>query len=175
MSEPVLLFGIPYDFILFALTLLGVALFHRQTLPIALAGLGIITAYKLTFTGFKDGVGFAGLGFHLSHEFSLLTNLFLLLTGFALLSRHFEESGIPDEMPTLLPGGWKGGVVGKVPTAWNDTTFMGQSRGYHDMYMGYDPVTHQDRCRREPRPAERYGYQCERFDPAFSPNLLWRP
>lgn len=111
MSEPVLLFGIPYDFILFALTLLGVALFHRQTLPIALAGLGIITAYKLTFTGFKDGVGFAGLGFHLSHEFSLLTNLFLLLTGFALLSRHFEESGIPDEMPTLLPGGWKGGVM----------------------------------------------------------------
>jgi Na+/H+ antiporter NhaD/arsenite permease-like protein len=47
----------------------------------------------------------------LSHEFSLLANLFLLLMGFALLSRHFEESGIPDEMPTLLPGGWKGGVT----------------------------------------------------------------
>jgi Na+/H+ antiporter NhaD/arsenite permease-like protein len=47
----------------------------------------------------------------LSHEFSLLANLFLLLLGFALLSRHFEESAIPDEMPALLPRGWKGGVV----------------------------------------------------------------
>ena len=31
--------------------------------------------------------------------------------GFALLSRHFEESRIPDEMPALLPDDWKGGVV----------------------------------------------------------------
>ena len=40
-----------------------------------------------------------------------LANLFLLLMGFALLSRHFEESRIPDEMPALLPDDWKGGVV----------------------------------------------------------------
>ena len=111
MTEPILFFGIPLDFVLFALTLLGIALFHRHTLAIALSGLGIITAYKLTFTGFKDGAGFAGLGLHLSHEFSLLANLFLLLMGFALLSRHFEESAIPDEMPALLPEGWKGGVM----------------------------------------------------------------
>jgi len=31
--------------------------------------------------------------------------------GFALLSRHFEESAIPDAMPALLPDDWKGGVV----------------------------------------------------------------
>ena len=111
MTETILFFGVPFDFVLFALTLLGIALFHRHTLPIALTGLGIITAYKLTFTGFKDGVGFAGLGLHLSHEFSLLSNLFLLLMGFALLSRHFEESAIPDQMPALLPRGWRGGVM----------------------------------------------------------------
>ena len=111
MTEPILLFGIPFDFVLFALTLLGIALFHRHTLPIALVGLGVITAYKLNFTGFKDGSGFVGLGLHLGHEFSLLSNLFLLLMGFALLSRHFEESAIPDEMPALLPDDWKGGVV----------------------------------------------------------------
>jgi hypothetical protein len=73
--------------------------------------LRVIAAYKLAFTGFKDGPGLAGLGLHLRHEFSLLANLFLLLIGFALLSRHFEESRIPDEMPTLLPSGWKGGVT----------------------------------------------------------------
>ena len=95
-----MLFGIPIDFVFFALTLLGIALFHRHTLPIALAGLALITAYKLVFTGFKDGAGLTGLGL-----------LFLLLMGFALLSRHFEESAIPDEMPALLPDDWKGGVV----------------------------------------------------------------
>ena len=111
MTEPILLFGVPFDFILFATTLLGIALFHRHTLPIALGGLVAITTYKLSITGFKDGAGLAGLLIHLSHEFSLLANLFLLLTGFALLSRHFEESAIPDEMPALLPDGWKGGLV----------------------------------------------------------------
>ena len=111
LTEPILFFGIPFDFILFALTLFGIALFHRHTLVIALAGLAAITAYKLSFTGFNERTGLVGLGFHLSHEFSLLSNLFLLLMGFALLSRHFEESAIPDEMPALLPDGWKGGLV----------------------------------------------------------------
>ncbi len=111
MIEPVVLLGIPVDFILFALTLLGVALFHRHTLPVALTGLAAIIVYKLAFTGFKFGAGLGGLGQHMAHEWVMLTNLFLLLMGFALLSRHFEESRIPDEMPALLPDDWKGGVA----------------------------------------------------------------
>ena len=106
-----LVFGIPVDFILFALTLLGVALFHRYTLPVALTGLAAIIVYKLVFTGFKFGPGLGGFGQHMAHEWVTLTNLFLLLMGFALLSRHFEESRIPDEMPALLPDDWKGGVT----------------------------------------------------------------
>jgi len=109
--EPILVLGIPVDFILFALTLLGVALFHHKTLQVALGGLAAIIVYKLVFTGFKDGAGLAGLGHHMAHEWVTLANLFLLLMGFALLSRHFEESRIPDEMPALLPDDWKGGVV----------------------------------------------------------------
>ena len=111
MIEPVLVFGIPVDFILFALTLLGVALFHHKTLQVALTGLAVIIVYKLVFTGFKHGTGLDGLGHHVAHEWVGLSNLFLLLMGFALLSRHFEESRIPDEMPALLPDDWKGGVV----------------------------------------------------------------
>ncbi len=103
--------GIPVDFILFALTLLGVAIFHHYTLWIALAGLAAISLYKLIFTGFKFGVGLIGFTMHMHHEWVLLANLFLLLMGFALLSRHFEESRVPDIMPTLLPDDWKGGVV----------------------------------------------------------------
>jgi Na+/H+ antiporter NhaD/arsenite permease-like protein len=109
--EPILVFGIPVDFILFALTLLGVALFHHHTLPVALTGLAAIIVYKLAFTGFKFGVGLSGLGQHMAHEWVMLANLFLLLMGFALLSRHFEESRVPDEMPALLPDDWKGGVA----------------------------------------------------------------
>ena len=111
MIEPILVFGIPVDFILFVLTLLGVALFHHKTLQVALTGLTVIIVYKLAFTGFKHGTGLGGLGHHMVHEWVILANLFLLLTGFALLSRHFEESRIPDKMPALLPDDWKGGVV----------------------------------------------------------------
>ena len=111
MIEPVLVFGIPVDFILFALTLLGVALFHHHTLRVALTGLAAISLYKIVFTGFKSGPGLGGLGQHMAHEWVILANLFLLLMGFALLSRHFEESRIPDEMPALLPDDWKGGVA----------------------------------------------------------------
>jgi Na+/H+ antiporter NhaD/arsenite permease-like protein len=109
--DPILVFGIPVDFILFALTLLGVALFHHKTLEVALSGLAAIIVYGLVFTGFKHGPGLDGLGHHMAHEWVTLANLFLLLMGFALLSRHFEESRIPDEMPALLPDDWKGGVV----------------------------------------------------------------
>src|SRR5215211_5738528 len=109
--EPLYLLGIPVDFILFGLTLAGVAVFHHHTLHVALAGLAAITVYKLAFTGFKFGVGFAGLALHIDHEWVILANLFLLLMGFALLSRHFEKSRIPDEMPAVLPDDWKGGLL----------------------------------------------------------------
>src|SRR5258707_5099234 len=104
--EPILIAGIPVDFILFALTLLGVALFHHHTLQVALTGLAAITLYKLGFTGFKYGAGLPGLAEHMSHEAVILSNLFLLLMGFALLSRHFEKSRVPDEMPPFLPDDW---------------------------------------------------------------------
>lgn len=108
MTEPVILLGVPVDFWLFGLTLVGVALFHHHTLAVALSGLAAIVVYKLAFTGFKFGTGLTGLGLHLQHEWVLLANLFLLLMGFALLSRHFEKSRIPDEMPAFLADDWKG-------------------------------------------------------------------
>lgn len=103
--------GVPVDFILFALTLVGVALFHHHTLKVALTGLATITIYKLLFTGFSHGTGVAGLGQHLAHEWVILANLLGLLLGFALLSKHFEESRIPALLPKYLPDDWKGGFV----------------------------------------------------------------
>jgi len=103
--------GIPVDFILFGLTLLGVALFHHATLYVALTGLATITLYKIVFTGFKSGAGVLGLAGHLGHEWVVLANLFCLLTGFALLARHFEESHVPVILPRFLPDDWKGGFL----------------------------------------------------------------
>jgi Na+/H+ antiporter NhaD/arsenite permease-like protein len=110
-SGPPEVLGIPVDFILFALTLLGVALFHHHTLRVALIGLATITVYKLAFTGFKTGDGIAGLVGHLAHEWVILTNLLCLLVGFALLSKHFEDSKVPAVLPKYLPGKWKGAFV----------------------------------------------------------------
>ena len=103
--------GIPVDFILFALTLLGVALFHHATLYVALTGLFTITLYKIIFTGFASGPGVAGFVGHLGHEWVTIANLFCLLTGFALLARHFEKSHVPVILPKYLPNDWKGGFV----------------------------------------------------------------
>lgn len=103
--------GIPLEFILFALTLLGVALFHNQTFYVALTGLTTISLYKIIFTGFKTGTGVSGLVSHFGHEWVILLNLFALLMGFAILARHFEKSHVPVILPKYLPDDWRGGFV----------------------------------------------------------------
>jgi Na+/H+ antiporter NhaD/arsenite permease-like protein len=105
------LFGIPVDFILFGLTLAGVALFHHYTLQVALAGLAVISVYKILLSPFKAGAGAAGFVSHVGHEWVILVNLLCLLMGFALLSRHFEKSRVPAVLPKFLPDDWKGGFV----------------------------------------------------------------
>jgi len=102
---------VPVDFLLFALTLLGVALFHRHTLRVAWIGLVTITAWKIGFSPFREGPGFGGFVEHLGHEWVLLANLLGLLVGFALLSKHFEASQVPAWLPRLLPDDWKGAFV----------------------------------------------------------------
>ena len=102
---------IPLEFILFALTLIGVMLFHDKTLYVGLTGLATITLYKLAFTGFNAGDGLPGLLSHLGHEWVMLANLFCLLMGFSLLSRHFEKSHVPVVLPKYLPDDWRGGFM----------------------------------------------------------------
>ncbi|MFZ4122859.1 MAG: hypothetical protein ACOYKM_14500 [Caulobacterales bacterium] len=100
----------PVAFVLFGVTLIGVALLHRRALSVALIGLLVITLHALTF-GTLAPQGVAGLSNHLRHEGVTIANLFLLLTGFALLARHVEESKVPDAAPNVLPDSWVGGVL----------------------------------------------------------------
>ncbi|MDH5227080.1 MAG: citrate transporter [Gammaproteobacteria bacterium] len=105
------LFGVPLEFVLFALTLLGVATLHHRTLEVAVTGLVTIALYKIALTGFHEGSGLAGFAGHLRAEWVVLANLFGLLMGFALLSRHFEESHVPAKLPDYLPDDWRGGFA----------------------------------------------------------------
>src|SRR5687768_3903094 len=99
------------EFVFFGLTLAGIAIFHRHTLAVALTGLAVITAYKVFIAGFHGEPGLTGLLWHLEEEWVVLANLLALLVGFALLSRHFEESRLPQILPRFLPDDWQGGLV----------------------------------------------------------------
>lgn len=109
------------EFILFALTLISVAIFHHHTLKVALIGLASILAFKFIFAEnfdflhhmlgdtsivdqFLDKEARQG-------EWSILLNLFGLLVGFSILAKHFEDSGVPDILPKFLPNDWKGPLV----------------------------------------------------------------
>jgi len=99
------------EFILFALTLVGVAIFHKQTMHVALSGLVAILIFKFIFDPSFD-IWEHILGSAESEgEWRILLNLLGLLFGFAILAKHFEESGIPDILPRYLPNDWRGGLM----------------------------------------------------------------
>jgi Na+/H+ antiporter NhaD/arsenite permease-like protein len=105
------LLGIRVEFVLFALTLLGVAVLHERAMYVALGGLATILVFKLAFDGtFHPAEHLLGSP-EREGEWRILLNLLGLLLGFAILARHFEESKIPLALPALLPNDWKGGFV----------------------------------------------------------------
>lgn len=106
-----IIFGIRLEFILFALTLIGVAVFHHKTMYVALAGLFAILVLKYIFL--PDFSFITHISGDLNHEgeWRTLINLTGLLFGFGILAKIFEESGVPDKLPSILPNDWKGGFV----------------------------------------------------------------
>ncbi len=113
--------GIRIEFILFAMTLIGVAVFHKHTFWVAVTGLVLILLYKIIFVSaypFADHFfGENSIIEQLTNkdmrqgEWGILLNLLGLLLGFALLAKIFEESGIPDILPRYLPDDWKGPML----------------------------------------------------------------
>jgi Na+/H+ antiporter NhaD/arsenite permease-like protein len=113
--------NIRIEFILFGLTLAGVALFHKQTFYVALTGLSVIVLYKIIFIhGYPFAEHFFGSNSFAEQlldkemrqgEWGILLNLLGLLLGFAVLAKLFEDSGVPDILPRFLPDDWKGPFV----------------------------------------------------------------
>jgi Na+/H+ antiporter NhaD/arsenite permease-like protein len=103
--------GVPLEFVIFALTLAGVALFHKRALAVSVGGLLMILAFEAFVTSFPTGGGMAGLWRHVQHEWVIIANLLLLLIGFEVLSNQFEQSNVSDHLPNLLPDGFAGSVA----------------------------------------------------------------
>jgi len=97
-------FGVPIEFVAFALVLLGIAIFHRRSFEVAVGGFAVLLIYKMSLSGMDAAV-------HVSHEWRLALNLFGLLLGFAVLAKYFEDSRFPEWLPCWLPDGWTGGFV----------------------------------------------------------------
>jgi Na+/H+ antiporter NhaD/arsenite permease-like protein len=67
--------------------------------------------FEALVTQFPTGRGGDALLAHLAHEWVIITNLFLLLIGFEVLSNQFEQSNVSDHLPNLLPDGFAGSVA----------------------------------------------------------------
>lgn len=109
--------GIRLEFFLFGLILVSVAIFHNHTFYVALIGLAVVLAYKLIFDpGFnllEHMVGGTPFGQQISTyeyegEWGTILNLTGLLLGFGVLAKLFEESGVPDILPRILPNNFMG-------------------------------------------------------------------
>jgi Na+/H+ antiporter NhaD/arsenite permease-like protein len=106
------------EFFIFGLILLGVALFHKQTFWVAVIGLIVLLTFKLVFDPgfhlFEHFFGTTPFGDQIMDkelrqgEWGIILNLLGLLLGFAVLSKIFEESKVPDILPRYLPDDWKG-------------------------------------------------------------------
>ena len=109
------------EFIIFALILIGVALFHKQTFKVAIAGVSVLILFKLIFDSQFNMIEhlFGTNGFSAQimdknlrqGEWGIILNLLGLLLGFAILAKIFEESGVPDNLPKYLPNDWKGAFL----------------------------------------------------------------
>jgi Na+/H+ antiporter NhaD/arsenite permease-like protein len=120
-GEPPSIGPIRIEFIIFGLLLLCVAIFHRHTFRVAVIGLTVLLIYKFIFdpgfhfmehtfgkTPFIDQLKDVELR---QGEWGIILNLLGLLLGFAILSKIFEESHVPDILPRYLPDDWKGPLL----------------------------------------------------------------
>jgi len=120
-DEGIEIFGsVPFAFVIFVLILMGVAFFHHYTLYVSLAGVVAVTLYTaIASPGAPD------LWHHFLYEGEhTLLNLGGLLLGFALLAKFFEHSGVPDNLPRLLPKNKLWGGFALLAIVWVLSSFL---------------------------------------------------
>ena len=93
--------GIPIEFILFVLTLIGIAIWHHRTMQVALTGMVVVMVYKVLTQDFHPG-------HHFNEESPTIVNLMGLLLGFEVLAKLFVDTHVPKIIPKILPHNWVG-------------------------------------------------------------------
>lgn len=122
------------------MTLLGVALFHKHTMYVALAGLIVIISIKILtvpdfslihhLAGFEENQG----------EWKTLLNLAGLQLGFAVLAKYFELSGVPNKLPAYLTDDWKGGLVLLlIINGWHPVEKRGRRQSENTLIIDQEP------------------------------------
>lgn len=109
-------YGIRYEMIIFALMLVGVAIFYNATRQVAIIGLLALCFFKYEFTdGFSVITKLFGFvneqGEFVKGSWNTYFNLILMLPGFSVLADIFERSRFPSILPKYLPSNMLAGVV----------------------------------------------------------------
>lgn len=110
------IYGIRYEMIIFALMLVGVAIFYNKTRQVAIIGLLALCFFKYEFTdGFSvisKLIGYTNAdGQFVKGSYNTYINLALMLPGFAILANTFEASKFPAILPKYLPNNFTAGMV----------------------------------------------------------------
>jgi Na+/H+ antiporter NhaD/arsenite permease-like protein len=101
--------SVPAEYFIFAATLIAIGIFHRHTLPAAVSGLLTVIVYRFVMLGGAEWLHW--IGSLAAHEWSTLTNIILVLLGFAVMANHFERSKLAEALPHVLPKNWTGGML----------------------------------------------------------------
>ena len=110
-------YGIRYEMIIFAVMLVGVAVFYNKTRQVAIFGLVALCFYKYEFTDNFSVItklfGYVNAdGEFVKGSWNTYLNLLLMLPGFAILADIFERSNFPAILPRYLPSNqWTGAVL----------------------------------------------------------------
>ena len=96
------------EFVIFSLTLIGVPLFHRHALAVAIAGLILTILARVVSTPTGIDSEAHEIIAHLASEWVTFASLLPLLLGFAVLANQFEHSNLPEAIPSRLPHGLAG-------------------------------------------------------------------
>lgn len=112
----VTIYGVRYEMIIFALMLVGIAIFYTKTSQVAIIGLLALCFFKYEFTdGFSVVSKLIGYtnenGEWVTGSWNTYFNLILMLPGFSILADIFERSNFPALLPRYLPSGMMSGFV----------------------------------------------------------------
>lgn len=102
-------FGIRWEIIIFIITLVGIAVFYKNTTDVAIIGTASLVLFKLWFDPSFTLQTLSSPAY--IDQYLGLINLAGMLFGFGILADCFEKSNLPSRIPKIIPNNFLGGVL----------------------------------------------------------------